>query len=223
MLTLENPTFDMDLSVEWLENGLNASVIITCLMDRFDEYLQLYLVVIENKVTSYTGQNGDTEFRNVVLDMLPSAAGMLLNGNWSYGTSDAHTHSWTFKPYVEDIEDLAVVAFIQNRRTFEILQAAVVYKDLSVGGSEGISGPGKLQIYPNPALRLIHVNLGCRTENNSKIELIDLHGRVVHKENIPPGSHIVQLDIGHLNKGLFLLRWSETGRIKGLSKVVINR
>jgi len=223
LLTLENPKFDMDLSVEWMETGLDASVIVTCLMDRFDEYLQLYMVVIENEVTAYTGRNGDTVFRNVVLDMLPTAAGKLLIGNWRYGMSDVYADSWTFAPYVEDIEDLAVVAFIQDRNTFEILQAAVEYKDPSVGGSEPFSEPGTLHIYPNPAHRLIHVNLGNGTENSSKIELFDLHGRIVHKEIIPPGNHLVQLDIGHLNKGLLLLRWSESGRVNGMGKVVINR
>jgi PKD repeat protein len=223
LLTLENPTFDIDLSLNWQETGVHVAVNVTCLMDSFDEHLQLYLVVVENEVTAYTGRNGDTNFRSVVLDMLPTAAGILLPGNWQYGTSDVQTVFWSFAPYVEDIEDLAVVAFVQDRATFEIIQAAVEYKDLSLGRSEPISDHGALLIYPNPAQQLIHVNLVHTTENSGKIELFDIQGRVVHKETVPPGNTEVQLDVSHLDKGLYLLRWSETGRINGMGKFVINR
>jgi hypothetical protein len=223
LLSLENPAFDIDLSVDWLETGLEASATVTCLKDRFDEHVQLYLVVFETEVTAYTGLNGDSHFRNVVLDMLPTAAGKLLDDNWRKGTSDVRTYSWTYKPYVEDIEDLAVVAFIQERSTQKILQAAVVYKDLRVGNPVPYSERGNLHIFPNPAHQLIHVNLNYRTENKGRIELFDLHGKVVLEENIPPGYQIIQLDIDHVSEGLYFLRWSESGQVKGLGKLVINR
>ncbi len=222
LLTLENPAFDIDLSVEWLPNGLEASATLTCLKDNFDEYLQLYLVVIETEVTAYTGHNGDTRFRNVVLDMLPTAAGKLLDYNWYKGTNEVQTFSWTYKPYVEDIDDLAVVAFIQERSTNKILQAAVESQDLRVGKSDPLSESGRLYIYPNPAHRLIHVNLGYRIENKGRIELFDIHGKVVLEETIPPGYQVIQLDIDQLNNGMYILRWSESGKVKGMSKVVVN-
>ena len=92
LLTLESPAFDVDLVVDWQETGLEASVAVTCNRDRYDEYIQLYLVVIESEVTAYTGRNGDTHFRNVVLDMLPTAAGKLLEDTWLKGTSENLTY-----------------------------------------------------------------------------------------------------------------------------------
>jgi len=223
LLTLENPLFDIDLTVEWLGTGLEATATVTCLIERFDEHIQLYLAVFETEVTAYTGRNGDNHFRNVVLDMLPSAAGKLLDDYWRKGISDVQTFSWTYKPYVEDLEDLAVVAFIQQRSSKKILQAAVEYKDLTVGKSDPLSESSSLSIYPNPANRLLHVNLGYRTEKKGRIELFDIHGKVVLKENVPPGYQVIQLDVDHLNTGLYLVRWSEPGQVKGVSKVVINR
>jgi PKD repeat protein len=223
LLTLENPEFDIDLSVDWQPYGLEASTTITCLKDNFDEYLQLYLVVFETEVTAYTGSNGETLFRNVVLDMLPTAAGKLLDYNWYKGTNEVQTFSWTFKPYVEDVDDLAVAAFIQERSTNKILQAAVKYQDLRVGKSDPLSESGSLYIYPNPAHQLIHVNLGYRIENNGRIELFDIHGKVVFEVTIPPASQVIQLDIGQLNNGMYILRWSEAGKVKGMSKVVVIR
>ncbi len=223
LLTFENTAFDIDLSVEWLETGLEASTTVTCLKDGFDKYLQLYLVVFETEVTAYTGSNGDTRFRNVVLDMLPTAAGKLLDDNWHIGTNDVQTLLWSYKPYVEDVYDLAVAAFIQERSTGKILQAAVEYQDLSVGKSDPLSEKGSLYIYPNPASRLIYVNLGYRTENNGRIELFDIHGKLVLEETVPPGYQVIQLDIDRLNNGMYVLRWIESGVVKGMNKVVVNR
>jgi len=223
LLTLENPAFDIDLSVQWLGTGLEASVTINCLEDSFDEYLQLYLVVFETEVTAYTGHNGDTHFRNVVLDMLPTPAGKLLDNNWQIGTNESQTFSWTYKPYVEDIDDLAVAAFIQERSTKKILQAVVEYHDPSVGKHDPLSESCGLYIYPNPAQRFIHANLGYSTENTSRIELFDIHGKVVFEETIPPGYQVIQIDIDQLYTGLYLLRWSESGKVIGVSKFVVNR
>jgi hypothetical protein len=223
LLAFENPGFDIDLSVEWLETGLEASATVTCLKDSCDEYLQLYLVVFETEVTAYRGSNGETRFRNVVLDMLPTAAGKLLGDNWHKGTSEAQTVLWTYKPYVEDAEDLAVAAFIQERSTGKILQAAVEYQDLMVGKSDPLSESGNLPIYHNLSSRLLYVNLGNRTENNGRIELFDLHGKVVLEETVAPGYQVIQLDIGQLNNGMYFLRWTEAGRVRGMSKVVVSR
>ena len=223
LLTLEDPAFDIDLSVHWMANGLEASATVTCMEDSYDEFLQLYLVVFETEVTAYAGGNGESRFRNVVLDMLPTAAGTLLVDNWHKGINEEQTCTWTYKPYVEDIDDLAVAAFIQERSTGKILQAAVGYHGLSVGRPDPLSESGRLSIYPNPADRLIYANLGYRTENNGRIELFDIHGKVVLEEIVPPGYQVIQLDIDRLYNGMYILRWTESGQVKGMGKVVVNR
>jgi len=223
LLAFENPGFDIDLSVEWLETGLEASATVTCLKDSSDEYLQLYLVVFETEVTTYRGLNGETRFRNVVLDMLPTAAGKLLGNSWLKGTNESQTVLWTYKPYVEDVEDLAVAAFVQERSTGKIIQAAVEYQDQMVGTSDPLSESSSLHIYPNPASRMLYVNLGNRTENNGRIELYDIHGKLILEETVTPGYQVIQLDIDRLYNGMYILRWTEAGRVRGLSKVVVNR
>ena len=124
---------------------------------------------------------------------------------------------------MEDINDLAIAAFIQDRSSKKILQAAVAYYDPSVGKPDPLSENSSLHVYPNPAHQLIHVNLGYRIENTGRIELFDIHGKVVFEETILPGYQVIQLDIDQLDNGMYLLRWSETGKVKGVSKFVVNR
>ncbi len=223
LITLELPAFDIDLSVNWMETGLEANTLITCSSDRYDNHIQLYLVVFETAVTAYSGRNGDTEFRNVVLDMLPSPAGRLLGDSWRKGRIDDRTHTWSYKPYVEDLNDLAVVAFIQDRTTGKILQAAVDYKDETVGILKPLNEVGSFNIYPNPSQSYIYVNLGTRSEHVGRIELIDVNGKVVFEEHLPAGYQVFQLDLDPLSRGLYILRWIESDQIRGVSKVVKSR
>ncbi|MFO7669151.1 MAG: T9SS type A sorting domain-containing protein [Bacteroidales bacterium] len=218
--SLETPSFEIDLAVIWMITGLEASTTVTCLADRFNENVQLYLVVFETSVTSYSGVNGDTHFRNVVLDILPTPAGKLLGENWSKGNSDIRINTWDYKPYVEDLNDLAVAAFLQDRSNGRILQAAVNYKDKTVGLPDRASPWGNLNLYPNPASQIIYVNLGDMTGNPGIIELMEMNGRVVVSEYLPAGQQIFQLDIEHLQPGMYILRWIESGELRGVSKFV---
>jgi len=220
LITLEIPAFNLDLSVDWQGSGLEAYTELTCLADLYENYIQLYLVVFETSVTAYTGENGDTHFRNVVLDMLPNPAGSLLGAYWRSGKSDVSSFSWSYKPYVEDIDDLAVAAFIQDRSTGQILQAAVNYKDNTVGRPDPDSDPGDLNIYPNPARNYIFVNLGYRSTHSGRIEVLDLNGRVAREEQIPAGFQVFQLDINLLNRGIYILRWTEANQINKTARLV---
>lgn len=220
MLSLKIPEFDIDLTVDWSESGLEARTVVTCITDRFDENIQLYLVVFETSVTAYTEHNGDIEFRNVVLDMLPSPAGKLLGDKWVLGKSDVRTHPWAYAPYVEDLDDLAVAAFVQDRSTNRILQAAVDYKDEKIAVPDHTTETKSLIVYPNPAGSKLHVNLGTSSDRNGRIELLDMIGKVVLLDHVPAGTRVFQLNIAHLDRGIFFLRWIESDQVRGVTRIV---
>jgi len=217
---LHKPVFDVDLEVNWLEGGLEASTLVTCNADRFDDNIQLYVEVFETSVSQYSGLNGDTEFRNVVLGMLPSTTGELLGGNWRQGDDDLRVNTWTYASYVEHVDDLAVIAFVQDRNTKEILQAAVAYKTPQIGVEQKHFEVESLHIYPNPAKSQVNVNLGRPAEKDGRFEIIDMNGRVVHNENVPMGYQIYQLEVGSLNRGFYMIQWYEGERLKGRNKLI---
>ena len=46
-------------------------------------------------------------------------------------------------------------------------------------------------------------------------------GKVALSEQVPAGTQIFQLDIAHLNLGIYILQWVESGQVRGVSKVVV--
>lgn len=221
--SLEVPVFDLDLTVNWLANRLEVSSLVTCKVDTFQSNLQLYLAVIETYVTAYPGLNGDSVFRNVVLDILPNATGKLLGNEWYKGKTDSRTYSWDYAAYVEDIEELAVVGFIQDRDRRPVMQVAANYHSHLVGESAEQQESRALSIYPNPAVNRVYVNLGKRPADPGQLQVMDLSGKVVMLVDIEPGYSLYQLDVGSVVRGMYMIHWIESGEVKSRSKLVLTR
>ncbi len=85
--------------------------------------LKMFIVVVEKTTTGNVGINGETEFTNVMMKMYPSANGMEVGftENSNYCLSAKIDMEGT---NVEEMDDLAVVIFIQDPVTKEILQSA---------------------------------------------------------------------------------------------------
>jgi hypothetical protein len=77
-----------------------------------------------------------------------------------------------------------------------------------------------LQLYPNPARESLYVNLGSTTEAEGLIKLVDMSGRVVKSELLPAGYQIYKLDVAHLERGVYVVQWEESGVVRGLDKLI---
>ncbi|MEZ5072453.1 MAG: PKD domain-containing protein [Bacteroidales bacterium] len=219
-LTLYPPEFEVTLDVNWEATGMQVDAGIRCNVSSYAENLQLYVVVFEKDVTAYTGGNGDTQFRNVVVDMLPTPAGSLIGNNWTYGQQASQSFSWSYASFVEDIDDLGVVAFVQDRATKKILQAEVVYKTPGVSVGRIHDRTAELLVYPNPASDHVFVNLGEPSEAKGRFQIVDVNGRLVLEEEVPAGYQLIRLDVQNLSRGFYFIHWFENGELKGRQKLV---
>lgn len=216
------PPFDVDLSADFLSNRVKGKVIVSCKEDGFDSNIQLYVVVVEQLVTAYTGADQTTSFRNVVLDLLPSASGTLLGNVWGAGVSKELEFNWDYASYVENVDDLMLVAFILDRDHDQILQTVV--QEYSPGvGIEKIDVAKNLAIYPNPAHEFVYINFGAEVGQQGQLRVVDLAGRSVKTTEVLPGYSIQKLDIAALPQGVYLVQWIESGVVKGRGKLVHSR
>ncbi|PLX08294.1 MAG: hypothetical protein C0596_07680 [Marinilabiliales bacterium] len=92
-----------------------------------------HVVVVEKETTGNIGTNGETEFHNVMMAMLPTSAGTTvdLTAGVPYNFSVSKDMSDTF---VEETYDCEVVMFLQNPGTQEVMQSN--YSVLNNTGSD---------------------------------------------------------------------------------------
>lgn len=87
------------------------------------EDLTLHIIVIEHETTGNVGSNGETEFHNVMMKMIPDANGASvdLTTGELFSTDFEQELSGT---NVEEYDDLMVVVFVQNNENKEVMQSA---------------------------------------------------------------------------------------------------
>ena len=104
---------------------------------------------------------------------------------------------------MEDIEDMAVVAFITNRDNDGIvLQTAANYLTPQVGIAKTRSNVGDLSVYPNPFSESLAISLPAG--GSIQAELFDTAGRMVFHHMSEDGA--VLWHTGHLPSGTYLVR-----------------
>ena len=118
--------FSMSLS-HALSSG-DDSIIVTLTITALDSVsgnLRARIAVVEKEIdfTSPPGSNGETVFENVMKQMLPSTIGTALPSTVDSGYTTTIIASWKLKN-IYDLNQLAVVAFIQNDNDKTIYQAA---------------------------------------------------------------------------------------------------
>ncbi len=214
-ITLEDPLFELMMTMELSAEDLRARVTARALRDLDSMNLALHVAIVEQEVTSYVGANGDNTFHNVVLDMLPSAAGTSISGSWKNLEEFTRHFTWAYKN-VEDVDDLMLVAFLQEKSSRRILQALKV-TDPMFPVNILQDAPGKLNIYPNPVRSDLHI-LHEMIPGGALIEVIDMTGRIIELVDVPPYEQETILNVVQLAAGTYSIAVKSDGRLVGRSR-----
>jgi len=88
--------------------------------------LKLHIALIEKEINFIAppGTNGETDFFNVMRKMYPSAAGQNLNAANASGVF-TYTVAQALPAYLYDLNQVGVVAFIQDNASWDVKQAAM--------------------------------------------------------------------------------------------------
>ena len=219
LISLEMPQFNIGILAVVYSGEMEIMVNLTSRADYGNRELLLHTVIAEGSVTAYTGENGDTEFRNVVLEMLPDPAGKLIEKGWFKGESVTEIFHWTMENY-QDPEELMVVGFLQDRQSGQILQAEKWDRYSTVGINHPTLQVGELKLYPNPAKGILFVLPGEITGDQCRLEVMDMTGRMVLLIPLPPGTEVVELPVSGLSRGLYILNCFNQDILKSRGKFI---
>ena len=95
-------------------------------LTNYEAGLTAYLVVVEKKTFNNVGTNGETEFHNVMMKMLPDAIGTELD---DLTAGEIVTLSESFdmdETFMETPNDLAVIVFVQDNSDKSVIQSEMV-------------------------------------------------------------------------------------------------
>lgn len=177
--------FDMWVS-HYLTNDLDSMYItadITCTQaftgTPFVSNVRMHLVLVEKHIdfASAPGSNGETDFYMVCRRMFPSQVGTALPITWNVGDDTTITLKVAIPTYIYDIDQLAVVGFLQDNGTKDVLQAA--YSISPVGVNDYSVDPANIQLFPNPANSVVKINFNLEQANEVSINIYSITGELV--------------------------------------------
>jgi thiol-disulfide isomerase/thioredoxin len=214
----EMPAFmDIAVTTTIVGNQLTANVIITPLVDFTSSSLVLHVAATEDRYTYTGGTTSQTVFDQIMRKMLPDGNGTSLGpltanspvGNsFSYtftlgGVAQGNYNLWT------DMDNLTVLAWVQDNSTKEVLQSAV--ESSSAMGiedelNEVVTG---FNVFPNPTQGLTSVMLETADRSNVNMQVINAVGQTVFADNmglVPAGRHIFEWNAEGNAEGFYFVR-----------------
>jgi hypothetical protein len=200
-----------DIQADFSING-NTITVNETIMPYISGNYKIYTVVIEKETTQNTGNNGETSFERVMMKMLPDANGV----DFNFGENQPYTHSYSYdmsNTNVEEMDDLAVVVFVQHEASKRVLQSKYV-ENATASVGNGIFD--NISIYPNPTQRFLNIN----TKEKIEITITDLLGKVV----IPTQTlrTNAQIDLSRLNNGVYFIEIKNNNKT-GSYKIILNK
>jgi hypothetical protein len=116
-------SFDIDLTYSLTPETITVTATTTCTQTASGTF-KLRIAVVEKQISFATapGSNGETDFYSVMKKFLPNADGVAMAGSYAAGETFTTTQTWDLAN-VYDINEIAVVAFIQNDANKEVMQA----------------------------------------------------------------------------------------------------
>jgi hypothetical protein len=174
--------------------------------------LVAYIAVIEKKTYRNATSNGETEFHNTMISMIPSGNGTPVTLTDGQVTHLEFTQSLS-NTNIERWSDLMVLVWLQDPNSRMIFQSA--YSDTVGAGVNNLALEG-VKVYPNPTRGLITL---AGLNKIDQVSVYDLTGRAVLQLAGITGS---TLDLGSLSPGLYTVR-IRSGEQYGSFKVSVVR
>lgn len=172
------------------------------------------VMVLEKLTTENAATNGETSFKHVFMKALPNASGT----NLSFAFNQVQTLSLSTdlsSTNVEELNDIAVVVFIQNNATKEIMQSGYTASSNIVLGLDDQTMQSDIVLVPNPTSGIIKII----SKDEVQLQVFDLSGKNVFTQSKVASN--ATLNLSQLGKGIFLVHMTQKDGSKIVKKLII--
>ncbi len=184
----------MDLSYTF--DGLNVSALLTVEPKINIEDASVYFAVVEKTTYNNIGTNGETEFHNVLMAMMPDGNGI------STGLADGVTATFNgstnlAETFIEEFDDLMIISWVQDNQTRSVLQSESYDLNITIG-IDNFKNP--VTVFPNPGNGIFTL----KRVNNTLLEINDLYGKPVYRKLLD--DEVAVIDISNCEKGIYIIK-----------------
>jgi len=170
--------------------------------------IKLFVAVVEKQTTGNVGSNGETEFFQVFMKMLPNANGKTISVTENQEATFVISGNLD-DTFIEEMSDLEVVVFVQKTNK-TLLQSTIAGLPASINKID----MKEIYVYPKPANDIITI----KNAMNSNVKIIDLQGRTIATQFCSDDN--MQIDVSYLSKGIYFVQIVFGNSIK-IEKIII--
>lgn len=186
--------------------------------------VKLFIAVLEKEYTYTGGTTSQTTYHHAMRKMIPNGSGITLN-NLVDATPVTQTGSYSFTVATgipaqnsyslwTSMDNLEVVAFVQNTATGEVYQAALA--TITAGENELTNG-FNAKLYPNPVKDNLILNINADRNADASLDIVNTLGQVVYSErieSIPAGENRYQINTSNMESGIYSARINFGGNVQ---------
>jgi len=200
------------ITMSHIYDGLEVSVNVDVDPKLNIDDASVHMAVVEKTTFNNTGSNGETEFHNVVMAMLPDG----------HGTSTSFTAGETVSfeenknlitTFIEEFDDLMLVAWVQDNMTHSVLQSESYDLSINVGVENGEFQ--NISLFPNPTNGIFTI-IGT---DRCNIKIVDIAGREVFSQNSV--TDYTSINITNLDRGVYFVNITEENKVVYTQKIIL--
>jgi hypothetical protein len=222
MRSLIDPDFNIYLQAVRNGNVFNIDVKINSLTNISNKEITLHVAVVKKEIDIKNGINNSI-FKNVLVALLPNAAGTTYSQNWTPG--DNQTLSLVYTLGSADTGKINVVTYIQDESTKEILQTASSDRASIYSGIKNFKMSDKnimeFAMYPNPAMGNVNFVILNIPGKNATIEIFDLLGKVIDIIKLEHGKNLYNVNLAGYQNGIYLVKLNYGNSFQLVKKLVV--
>ncbi|MCK4750239.1 MAG: lamin tail domain-containing protein, partial [Bacteroidales bacterium] len=86
----------------------------------------------------------------------------------------------------------------------------------------GMKFPGmdEIRVYPNPVADHLFIDMGNLSDETARFQLVDVGGKVVLNGLVPSGFQYYEINMEHLQRGIYFLSWYYSTELYGSFKII---
>ncbi len=183
----------------------------------------VFTVVVQKSVVDPTllGSSGNSEFVYVAKGMIPSAAGETIPADLAAGATYAVPElTWS-----DSTGGNAIVVFVQSLDASKNVYQAFLLDNPPIPnlitGTEDPEYVKNIHVYPNPASRIVNIELPAAAAKPTPVVLIDAFGKTVYQSEFNIGEQTKSVATDAMADGIYMLQLATPGGSKAVRKVMV--